>query len=58
VGRTVTSMHVLAITGKTTRVKIAPDGTFLLVRGDVDPFHLAQLVIDGSTGRRVVPLTH
>ena len=56
VDRTVRSVHVLSAQGQTTPVPIAADGTFLIVRASDRPFHLAQLVIDGSGGRRVRPL--
>jgi hypothetical protein len=56
VDRTVTRLHVLSVTGKSTPLEIAPDGTFLVVTDTVNPFHLAHLVVDGATGRRVQPL--
>jgi hypothetical protein len=56
VDRTVTRLHVLSVSGKATPVRIAPDGTFILVRAGSRPFHLAQLVIDGSAGRSVQSL--
>jgi hypothetical protein len=56
VDRTVTSMRVVDAAGKATPVRIAADGTFLLVRDDADPFRRARMVMDGSTGRRVFPL--
>jgi hypothetical protein len=56
VDRTVRSVGVLSIQGRTTPVPIAADGTFVIVRAGDDPFHHAQLVVDGSSGRRVRPL--
>jgi len=53
VDRTVSEAHILAVTGRTTPVAIAPDGTFLVVRSGANPFHLAHLVVDGSAGRHV-----
>ncbi|MCW2985974.1 MAG: hypothetical protein JWR63_3544 [Conexibacter sp.] len=56
VDRTVTRLHILSVTGKATPVRIAPDGTFIVVRAGVRPFRLTQLVIDGSAGRSVQSL--
>jgi hypothetical protein len=56
VDRTVRAIHVLSVQGATTPVPIAPDGSFLVVRGGQQPFHRARLVVDGSAGRRVRPL--
>jgi hypothetical protein len=56
VDRTVRTVRVLSVQGRTTPVPIAPDGTFLVVRAGDNPFHLAHLVVDGSAGRRVRPL--
>jgi hypothetical protein len=56
VDRTVTRLHILAVSGKATPVDIAPDGTFIVVRAGVRPFRLSQLVIDGSAGRSVQSL--
>jgi hypothetical protein len=56
VDRTVTSVRIREAAGTETRVHIAPDGTFLVVRAAAAAFHLSRLVIDGSTGRRVQTL--
>jgi len=52
VDRTVTGLAIVSAEGRRTPVRIASDGTFLVVRAGPAPFHLAHLVIDGSAGRR------
>jgi hypothetical protein len=56
VDRTVTGVRILAATGRAAPVRIAADGTFLVVRAGANPFRGTRLVVDGSTGRRVVSL--
>jgi hypothetical protein len=56
VDRTVRAVRVVSIHGRATPVPIAADGTFIVVRGGDEPFHLTRLVIDGSGGRQVRPL--
>ncbi|MCW2993922.1 MAG: hypothetical protein JWQ18_1417 [Conexibacter sp.] len=53
VDRTVTRLAILSATGRRTPVRIASDGTFLVLRTGTAPFHLAHMVIDGSAGRQV-----
>jgi hypothetical protein len=56
VDRTVQRVHLRSPQGRTTEVAVAADATFVVVRRGTDPFHLTQLVFDGSAGRQVRPL--
>jgi hypothetical protein len=56
VDRTVTSLRIRHDGGMTEPLRIAPDGTFVVVRAGRGPFAAAALVATGSAGRQVRPL--
>lgn len=57
VDRTVHRLHLMrAATGRTWEVAIADDGTFLVARHGKRAFFHQMLVLDGTTGRRTIPL--
>jgi hypothetical protein len=56
VDRTVTRLQLRSATGARSPIAVQADGTFVVVRRGQDAFRGAQLVLEGSTGRRAVLL--
>jgi hypothetical protein len=57
VDRTVHRLHLLrSATGRTAEVGIADDGSFIVVREGRKAFFHELLVVDGSAGRKTLPL--